>query len=234
MSNHSTFGVLIAFVAAIVVAPAALCAAPFDLQVQIEGLDGRGWLTDQTSFCPPGGPADRSPGVSWTHGPQGTRSYVLLMTDPDVPKDLSLINKPGAVIADEAPRMRVFHWVLADIPPEVTFLAPALESNGVQPHGKPIGRTSHGLRGANDYTTFLSSIEGMAGTYGGYDGPCPPANDVRPHHYTVRVVALDVRTLGLDGAFTGEQVEKAMLGHVLAEGRATAVYALNPALRASP
>ena len=61
-----------------------------------------GRFADDAAFCPPtkGGPADVSPKVSWSAGPEGTRSYVLTMTDPDVPKDMSLINKPGATIED--------------------------------------------------------------------------------------------------------------------------------------
>ena len=152
------------------------------------------------------------------------------MTDPDVPQDFSLINKAGVTIPAGAPRISVFHWVLADVPPAITALAPGVESEGLTPGGKPIGPTSHGLRGANAYTTFLAKVEGMAGTYGGYDGPCPPVNDERVHHYTIRVVALDVKTLGLAGAFDGEAVEKAMVGHVLANGESVATYALNPAL----
>ena len=71
----------------------------------------------------------------------------------------------------------------------------------------------------------------MAGTYGGYDGPCPPWNDELVHHYHYEVFALDVESLGLDGEFDGEAVRNAMEGHVLASERVTATYTLNPALR---
>lgn len=104
------------------------------------------------------------------------------------------------------------------------------ESEGLVLGGKPVGLTPHGLRGANVYTSFLAKTDGMAGTYGGYDGPCPPTNDQRVHHYILEVVALDVVTLGLSGPFTGEDVEKAMAGHILASGDATATYSLNPSL----
>lgn len=202
------------------------------LTVRIDGLDAGGRFADAAAFCPPAGAPkkDISPGVSWSAGPAGTQSYVVLMTDPDVPQDFSLINKAGVMIPADAPRISVFHWVLADVPPTITALAPGVESEGLTPGGKPIGPTSHGLRGANAYTMFLAKVEGMAGTYGGYDGPCPPVNDERVHHYTIRVVALDVKTLGLAGAFDGEAVEKAMVGHVLANGESVATYALTPAL----
>jgi Raf kinase inhibitor-like YbhB/YbcL family protein len=213
----------------------AVLAADTTLSVKIEGLDPNGRFADSAAFCPPGiGSKDVSPGVSWSAGPQGTRSYALLMNDPDVPQDFSLINKPGTTIPANAPRISVFHWVLADIPAGVTSIGVAAEGEGLVPGGKPIGVTPHGLRGANVYTSFLAETNGMAGTYGGYDGPCPPINDQRMHHYTLTVAALDVATLGLSGPFTGEDVEKAMAGHVLASGEAIATYSLNPSLIPTP
>lgn len=205
------------------------------LAVSIDGLLPGGHLADNAAFCSPGhGDANAvrnvSPGISWSAGPEGTRSYALLMSDPDVPQDFSLINKEGTVIAAEASRISVFHWVLADIPASSRSLAQGAESQGLVPRGKPGGKMDHGVRGANVYTTFLASIPEMAGVYAGYDGPCPPVNDLRVHRYIVRIFALDVETLGLTGAFTGETLEKAMAGHVLATGQAEGRYTLNPAL----
>jgi hypothetical protein len=68
----------------------------------------------------------------------------------------------------------------------------------------------------------------MSGTYGGYDGPCPPFNDARVHGYRFAVYALDVPTLGLSGAFTGDDVRRAMAGHVLAEAKILGTYAIHP------
>ena len=42
----------------------------------------------------------------------------------------------------------------------------------------------------------------MGGTYGGDDGPFPPFNDERLHHYNFVVHALDVPSLGLEGSST--------------------------------
>jgi Raf kinase inhibitor-like YbhB/YbcL family protein len=220
-------------VAAAFSATATMAADP-TLSVKIEGLDPSGRFADSAAFCPPGiGSKDVSPGVSWSAGPKGTVSYVLLMNDPDVPQDFSLINKPGTTIPADAPRISVFHWVLADIPAGVTSIGEGAEGEGLVPGGKPVGGTHHGLRGANVYTSFLAKTDGMAGTYGGYDGPCPPINDQRIHHYTLKVAALNVATLGLSGPFTGEDVEKAMAGHVLASGKAVASYSLNSLLPAA-
>lgn len=202
------------------------------LTVEIVGLDRLGRLPDQAAFCPPVSDAAKniSPMVKWSSGPRGTRSYALLMMDPDVPQDFSQINKAGTTITADAARIAVYHWVLDDIPANVTSLDSGAESEGLVPRGKPIGATAHGRRGANVYTTFLASNAEMVGTYGGYDGPCPPVNDERPHRYIVRVFALDVPTLKLSGAFDGASVEKAMRSHILAQGEATATYTLNPGL----
>ncbi len=215
-----------------VIATASLAHATDSLKVTIGGLDANGRFADDAAFCSPAksGPIDVSPEVSWSAGPEGTRAYALTMTDPDVPKDMSLINKPGVTITEATPRITIHHWALADIPASVTRLDKGAEGDKLTPHGKPIGATPHGLRGANVYTSFLAGNPDMAGTYGGYDGPCPPVNDERPHHYTVRVYALDVPTLGLSGAFDGPALEAAVKGHVLAKGEAVATYALNPKL----
>lgn len=232
MTRNKT--ILAAFAVATALAATASLAAEPTLSVKIEGLDAAGRFSDSAAFCPPGkGPKDVSPGISWSAGPEGTKSYALLLSDPDVPQDLSLINKPGTTIPAGAPRISVFHWVLADIPAAITSLAQGAESESLVPGGKPIGLTQHGMRGANVFTTFLATTDGMAGTYGGYDGPCPPVNDQRIHHYTLRIVALDIPTLGLSGPFSGEDVEKAIGGHVLAGGEAIATYILNPSLIAN-
>jgi Raf kinase inhibitor-like YbhB/YbcL family protein len=205
------------------------CAGRPNLKVQIGGLDRFGRLPDRTAFCPPtpGGAKNVSPTIQWSAGPRRTRSYALLMIDPDVPKDLSQINKPGTTIATDAARITVYHWVLDDIPANITSLAEGVESEGLVPHGKPVGETRHGRRGVNIFTNFFAANPELVGVYGGYDGPCPPTNDQRPHRYIVRVFALDVLSLGLSGTFDGASVEKAMHGHVLAQGEATAIYQLN-------
>ena len=46
----------------------------------------------------------------------------------------------------------------------------------------------------------------MEGQYFGYDGPCPPWNDSRVHHYQFRLLALDLPRCPVEGIFTGPQV----------------------------
>ena len=210
--------------------PATVAAAR--LTVTVGGLDVGGRLPVSAAYCPPTkmDPAEYniSPSVSWSRGPAATRSYALIMTDLDVPQDLSLINKPGVTITPDTPRVPFIHWVLIDIPPSITSLRRGEESPGFVPKGKPVGPTDHGVRGGNVFTHFYPKDSELAGPRGGYDGPCPPHNDPMPHRYVTRVFALDVPSLGLSGLFFGEEALRAMQGHVLAEGAAEAKYSSNP------
>jgi hypothetical protein len=70
----------------------------------------------------------------------------------------------------------------------------------------------------------------MSGDYYGYDGPCPPWNDEIPHRYVFTVFALGVDKVPLDGRFGGNEVRKAIAGHVLAQASITGRYTLNPAV----
>ena len=87
----------------------------------------------------------------------------------------------------------------------------------------------HGSRqGINDYTAWFAGDKDMEGDYYGYDGPCPPWNDVIPHHYVFTLYALDVEKLPLAGRFTGQDVLAAMKGHILDQASITGIYSLNP------
>ncbi len=166
-----------------------------------------------------------SPSIRWSRGPKETRSYVLTMTDLDVPKDLSLMNKPGTTISPDAPRVPFIHWVLIDIPPTIRQLPRGAGSDGFIAGGRPVGRTRYGVTGSNVYSFFYPPGSPLAGTRGGYDGPCPPRNDTIPHRYVTRIFALDIPTLGLEGVFSGESALERMQGHVLATGSAQALSA---------
>jgi phosphatidylethanolamine-binding protein (PEBP) family uncharacterized protein len=87
------------------------------------------------------------------------------------------------------------------------------------------------VRGRNDYTSWFAGDPDMEGVYGGYDGPCPPWNDDRIHHYTFTVLALDVESLGLGDDFDLAALRAAADGHVLASAAQVGTYTLDPALR---
>jgi len=175
--------------------------------------------------------ANRSPGIRWSGAPSGTRSYAIICHDPDVPSVPDDVNKEGVTIPADLPRLHFFHWVLVDIAAAESALGEGADGDGIIARGKPPGPTDHGIRGVNDYTDWFADDEQMKGDYGGYDGPCPPWNDERLHHYHFTVYALAVPSLDLTGKFGGPEALAAMDGHVLAKGAWIGTYTLNPSLR---
>ena len=74
-----------------------------------------------------------SPPLAWTGAPSGTRSFALIVDDPDAP--------------DPAAPTRVWvHWVLYDVPASVTQLAEGASGAGLPP-GAREGRNDGGRRG---------------------------------------------------------------------------------------
>lgn len=72
---------------------------------------------------------DVSPPLEWRGAPPGTKSFVLIVDDPDAPDP-------------RAPRMTWVHWVLVNLPPSTTGLAEA-----VAPTALPKGT----IEGLNDW-----------------------------------------------------------------------------------
>jgi len=109
-----------------------------------------------------------------------------------------------------------------DIPPSVSEIREGACSEGIVARGKQAPAGPAGSRqGLNDYTSWFSADKDMSGQYFGYDGPCPPWNDELLHHYHFVLYATDLARCPVEGAFTGQQVEQAIAGHVLAEARLT-------------
>lgn len=202
------------------------------MRITVEGISEGQPIPGQFAFAVPHAQDhmalsdNRNPRVVWDGVPDGTRSFAVVVVDPDVPSDASNVNQEGKTLAEEMPRVDFYHWLLVDIPAEVREIAEGEDSDGVTPRGKSTGRVEKGVRGANDYTDFMAGDPDMKGAYGGYDGPCPPWNDERLHHYTFTVYALDVTSLGLDGDFRGGDVMKAMEGHILDRASVTGTYTL--------
>jgi Raf kinase inhibitor-like YbhB/YbcL family protein len=209
------------------------------LSIEVTGVVDGGAIPGEFAFCVlalAGHVAmapNRNPQVSWRGAPDGTRSFAILCIDLDAPTDATNVNKEGVTVPASLPRAEFSHWVLVDIPGSAASLVEGSDSDGVTPKGKPVGPTSHGVRGINDYTSWFIGDPDMEGVYGGYDGPCPPWNDEIVHRYRFTVHALDVTSLGLDGPFTAADARAAMQGHVLGEASVTGSYTLNPALGAS-
>jgi Raf kinase inhibitor-like YbhB/YbcL family protein len=73
---------------------------------------------------------DRSPPLAWSGAPGGTKSYALIVDDPDAPDPA-------------APRMTWVHWLLYDVPAATTTLAEGA-SSGALPAGAIEGRNDFG------------------------------------------------------------------------------------------
>lgn len=125
-----------------------------------------------------------SPHLSWSEFPAQTQSFVLICMDPDVPSVADDVNQAERIIPASLPRVDFCHWVMIDIPTQITELATGACSNGVIAGGKQAPLGPKGTRqGLNDYTQFMAGHPDLGGQYFGYDGPCPPWNDERLHHY---------------------------------------------------
>ena len=185
--------------------------------------------------------ANRNPHLAWDEVPPGTQSLALFCRDVDSPSSVVDVNREGRVVAEDLPRTEFYHWTLVDIPVALKSLGEGKLSELVTPHGKPgpllpftiKNGTEHQLRQAvNDYTGWFASDPDMAGDYYGYDGPCPPWNDMRPHAYLFCLYALDVPRFALEGRFTGAEAKLAIRGHILDEAQVFGVYSLNPEVAA--
>jgi len=177
--------------------------------------------------------SNRNPHLGWTGAPKGTQSFALICHDPDVPSRGEDVNQEGRVVPKTLPRVDFFHWVLADLPASIGEIREAEFADGVTARGKKGPEAAHGARqGINDYTAWFAGDKEMSGNYFGYDGPCPPWNDELLHHYVFTLYALDAPRLGVSGAFTGNDMLKALQGHILDRATLTGTYTLNPKLGA--
>ncbi|WIH05207.1 YbhB/YbcL family Raf kinase inhibitor-like protein [Xanthomonas translucens pv. graminis] len=175
--------------------------------------------------------ANRNPHLAWDDVPAGTAAFALLCLDPDVPTVAAMVGRDDVQIPVEQPRTNFVHWAAVDLPADLREIAEGSASDGVVAKGK---RQPPGLPGArqglNSYTDWFAGDAQMGGDYYGYDGPYPPANDLRVHRYFFRLFALDVATLALPARFTAADALRAMQGHVLAEASLHGTYSLNPKL----
>lgn len=172
-----------------------------------------------------------NPDFKWVDAPEGTRSFVLLCTDIDAPSVADDANQEGKEIPATLPRSDFFHWCLIDIPPTRQEITEGEFSKSVTPKGKSGPSAGGSMRhGINSYTDWFSNDHDMQGDYFGYDGPCPPFNDSIIHRYYFTLYALDIDTLPVEGTFRGEDVLKAMQGHILAQDTLMGTYTLNPTL----
>ncbi|WP_293951003.1 YbhB/YbcL family Raf kinase inhibitor-like protein [Sneathiella sp.] len=204
------------------------------LKIKIDGWENGGKIPGKFAFGVPASEGhvalsdNKSPAMSWSGAPAGTKSFAIICHDPDVPSSGEDVNQEGKTVPASLPRVDFYHWVQVDIPASVTSLAEGAASDGITAKGKPIGKNDFGVSGLNNYTDWFAGDADMGGEYGQYDGPCPPWNDSIVHHYHFTVYALDVESLGLSGKFGGGEALAAMEGHVLATGVYVGTYSMNP------
>jgi len=197
--------------------------------------DGEG-IPGEFAFCVPDPDshatfaANRSPALTWDEVPDGTRTFVLVCHDPDVPTKPDDVNQEGREVPADLPRTDFHHWVLVDLPARVTSIVDGEFSDGVTERGKPQTGPYGARPGVNNYTDWFSGDANMEGTYYGYDGPCPPWNDSLVHHYVFTLYATDLERCPVEGDFTGPDVLAAIKGHALADASITGTYTLNPRL----
>ncbi|WP_437217127.1 YbhB/YbcL family Raf kinase inhibitor-like protein [Pectobacterium sp. LFLA-215] len=176
--------------------------------------------------------SNHNPHLAWHGAPEGTQSFVLICHDPDVPSRGDDVNQEGREVSASLPRVDFYHWLLLDIPANISEITAASHSTSITPRGKTGPDAPSELRhGINDYTVWFATDEQMKGTYYGYDGPCPPWNDALVHHYIFTLYALATPSLTIEGELNGENVRAALANApVLAEAKLTGLYTLNPAL----
>jgi hypothetical protein len=175
---------------------------------------------------------NRNPHLLWSGAPAGTRSFVLTCIDGDAPTRPDDVNKEGRVVPTDLPRAEFVHWLVVDIPATVSEIEEGACSQGVTAGGKAAPKGPDGARqGLNDYTGWFKGDAAMEGRYLGYDGPCPPWNDARIHHYRFEILATDLDRCPVSDDFTLADLRKALEGHVLDRAALVGRYSLNPHIR---
>ncbi len=129
---------------------------------------------------------DVSPALNWSGVPQQAQSLVLIVDDPDAPDPAK-------------PKMTWVHWLLYNIPPNVTELPQAVAAASL-----PTGT----MQGKNDWKRT------------GYGGPCPP---VGRHRYFHKLYALDIKLPDLHQP-NKSQLEAAMAGHIIGQTELIGTY----------
>ena len=111
--------------------------------------------------------------------------------------------KSLALICDDpdAPRSTWVHWVLFNVPPQTRELEANVPTTATLGDGAKQGK--------NDFGNI------------GYGGPAPPKG--KPHRYFFKLYALGV-AVDLPTGATKAELEKAMKGHILAEGQLMGTY----------
>lgn len=131
---------------------------------------------------------NKSPALHWSGAPKDTKSFAVTVHDPDAPTGSGW-----------------WHWMVIDIPANVTTLAPnaGAAGNANLPKGA--------VQGRNDYGTH------------DWGGVCPPPGD-KPHRYVFTVYALGVARLDVPADATAALTGFMIHANTLAQASFTAPY----------
>ncbi|MFQ5591273.1 MAG: YbhB/YbcL family Raf kinase inhibitor-like protein [Phycisphaerae bacterium] len=128
---------------------------------------------------------DVSPPLSWSGVPGDAKELAVIMDDPDAPS-----------------RDPWVHWVIYNIPAEVTELPEGVTKTELPP--EPSGAA----QGSNSWGRI------------GYGGPKPPSG---VHHYHFKLYALDT-ALGAAAGLDKSGLLRSMQGHIIAQAELVGTY----------
>ena len=137
----------------------------------------------------------RSPALEWEGVPDGTQSFALAITDPDLPAEFNF------------PRSFA-HWLVYNIPADARILAEGASMTATMPSG------SQELN--SDFVTFK-----IPGFGRGYGGPWPPDG---PHRYVFTLYALKSRSIDLPADADLADFAQAILPVTIDQTSFTATY----------
>lgn len=121
-----------------------------------------------------------SPELHWKGAPSETKSFAVISHDPDAPVENGW-----------------YHWILTDIPADVSALA-----EGITPYGG------------------MKEIRNSFGIYS-YGGPCPPSGT---HRYYFTVYAIGVDSLGLNEDTPPADAERIIRANALASASIVGMF----------
>ena len=151
----------------------------YALEITSDVFSNKGYIPDRYT-CDA---QDFSPSLSWSGIPSDAKSLILICEDSDAPFKIWI------------------HWVLSNIPIDITELRENITKEELSSLGM--------IEGQNDFGKV------------GYKGPCPPPGNA--HKYFFKLYALDT-TLDLEEGATKKEIVEAMQGHILAEAKTVGLY----------
>ncbi len=126
-----------------------------------------------------------SPAFEWSNVPEGTKSFAVSLYDPDAPTGSGF-----------------WHWVMFNIPADVTALQAGISPESGAPQGAVQSRADAG--------------------YPGFLGACPPEGQT--HTYVFTVTALNTPALDLDASASGALIGFMTNAHALAKASISVRY----------